>query len=89
MDEERVDRVKPLLLDVVNDIETCSIRLADAEDVIIYQGNNVLRLEQQIAELQLELQRNQQEQQQCLAEEEEAIAAIRHHESIVAGIGIR
>ena len=82
-------RVEPLLKDSLEIIETSSIRLADAEDFIIYQGNNVLRIEEQIKALEAELALKRKEQEDKVKEEVEMLDMIEDYYDRISGIGIR
>ena len=75
--------------DTLEIIETSSIRLADAEDFIIYQGNNVLRIEEQIKALEAELAAKKKEQEDKVKEEIELLDAIEEYYDRISGVGIR
>ena len=75
--------------DTLEIIETSSIRLADAEDFIIYQGNNVLRIEEQIKALEAELAAKKKEQEDKVKEEIEMLDAIEEYYDRISGVGIR
>lgn len=88
-EEDRFKRVAPLLQDSLDIIETSSIRLADAEDFIIYQGNNILRVEEQIKHLERELAMRKDEQFLRIQEEHDMMDKLESYFDRISGIGIR
>lgn len=51
----RTEKVRPMLKEVVDDLEMCCIRFADAEDCSEHHQANIGFLEEQIRSLQLKL----------------------------------
>ncbi len=89
MDKDRCERVKPLLNDVLEQIETASIRLADAEDFIIYQGNNVMQLEEQVKQLEDELLSKKKLLKEAEEEAQKSVSVIETYFDRISGVGIR
>lgn len=89
MEEDRIKKAKPMLDDVIADIETASIRLADAEDYIVYHGNDVLRLEEQVRLIKDEIE----SKRIMLKDAEEtacsSLAEINLYFDRISGVGIR
>jgi hypothetical protein len=78
-----------VLKDVLEDLETKSIRLADAEDYIVYSGNEVLLLENNIKRLTRDLEAKKHQLEAAEADADKALKKIDYYFEVIAGTGIR
>ena len=88
-DQTRCTAAQTLLRDVLVDIETASIRLADAEDFIVYNGNEVLLLENQIKQLQQSVQQMKSELVETSAEIDTSCKVLNFYFDTISGVCMR
>ncbi len=89
IDEVRTEKVLPLLMDVVEELDVAYTRQADAQDCIEHNTANVNFLEEQIFALQQKLDAKNREQDEWESEMVEAQAIVVHGYTVAPGLAIR
>lgn len=88
-DKTRLDKVQPLLTQVVEDLKISYVQTADAEDAIEHNEANIFFLEDQLQALQNKLTLKKQEQQKVDSEIDLLQNRIHSATSLVPGLCIR
>jgi hypothetical protein len=89
VDAERCERAMPELLNTFQDIDTAYLRLQDAEDFLMTEGNVTLNLEAEIKAVEDELLGRREELVELVEEETECLDTIEWYFERISGVGIR